>query len=129
VMPVLQGWEPEDYVEHIRMYGPLLRGDMWVGVGSVCKRNTSVGDIEAVLGAIYRERPDLRLHGFGLKLTALTSAVVRDLLWSSDSMAWSWAARRSGRDANDPGEAKAFVRRIESQTPQTCLFGVGWYSP
>jgi hypothetical protein len=124
IMPVIQGWEPEDYARHVAMYGPLLRDGMWVGVGSVCKRNSNASAIENVLGAIYRERPDLKLHGFGLKATALASATVRDLLASADSMAWSYAARMAGRNANDPAEAEAFVRRIESQEPQTCLWGV-----
>ena len=84
----------------------------WVGVGSVCKRNSRVGVIEDVLAAILRERPDLRLHGFGLKLTALQSATVRRMLHSADSMAWSWAARREGRNANDPAEAHAFAARV-----------------
>lgn len=118
LMPVLQGWTPADYVSHVRQYQDRLTPGMWVGVGSVCKRNVRVGDIEAVLGAIHRERPDLRLHGFGLKSTALTSARVRDLLYSADSMAWSWAARREGRNANDPVEARRFVDRIERQAVQ-----------
>lgn len=80
IMPVLQGYAPEDYVRHIRMYGERLTPGMWVGVGSVCKRNADPRAIEAVLLAIHAERPDLLLHGFGLKLTALRSGLVRRLL-------------------------------------------------
>jgi hypothetical protein len=57
----------------------------------------------------------LRLHGFGLKLTALSSSVVRGCLYSADSMAWSYAARRQGRDVNDWNEARLFVQRVASQ--------------
>lgn len=64
VMPVLQGWSPADYVQHIRMYGDRLRPGMWIGVGSVCKRNSKVASVEDVLSAIKEVRPDLRLHGF-----------------------------------------------------------------
>lgn len=64
VMPVLQGYRPEEYVRHIAMYGARLSPNMWVGVGSVCKRQGDVGAIEAVLLAIAEVRPDLRLHGF-----------------------------------------------------------------
>jgi hypothetical protein len=64
--------------------------------------------VGAVLRAIKQVRPDLRLHGFGVKTTALRDRSVRDMLVSSDSMAWSFAARRGGRDANDWREALAF---------------------
>jgi hypothetical protein len=115
VLPVLQGWHPADYASHIRQYGRLLTHGAWVGVGSVCKRNSSAGAIEDVLLAIHWERPDLRLHGFGLKLTALTSATVRDLLHSADSMAWSYSARKQGRNGNDWREAARFARRVATQ--------------
>lgn len=122
VMPVLQGYRPAEYVAHVRQYGAVLGLGAWVGVGSVCKRNGSPAAIEAVLRAIHAERPDLRLHGFGLKRTALGSGVVRALLWSADSMAWSFAARRAGRNANDWREAAAYVRQIGRQSIQPPLF-------
>jgi hypothetical protein len=115
VLPVLQGYRPHEYAEHIDGYGELLPPGAWVGVGSVCKRNADVGAIERVLWAIKTARPDLRLHGFGVKLTALASSLVREALHSADSMAWSYAARRQGRDANSWREAAAFVARIEAQ--------------
>lgn len=118
LMPVLQGYSIDDYLRHIDMYGDRLRPGMYVGVGSVCKRNGDVRQIEAILIAIKRKRPDIRLHGFGLKTTALTSGVVRDRLYSADSMAWSFAARMQGRDANNWREAEAFARRIDTMPVQ-----------
>lgn len=118
VMPVLQGYTPQEYVEHVRQYGSRLGLGSYVGVGSVCKRNGDPGAIEAVLSAIKRERPDLRLHGFGLKTTSLASADIRDLLYSADSMAWSFAARKQGRNANDWKEAAGFVSKIDGMTPR-----------
>jgi hypothetical protein len=115
ILPVLQGYWPEEYVSHIRQYGNRLAENQWVGVGSVCKRNARVEDIEHVLVAIQRERPDLRLHGFGVKTTALESQIVRAAFWSADSMAWSYAARREGRDRNSHVEAAAFAERIGTQ--------------
>jgi hypothetical protein len=112
IMPVLQGFAPADYVEHLREYGDRLAPGAWVGVGSVCKRNGDPRAIESVLLAIHDERPDLRLHGFGLKTTALSSSLVVSLLDTADSMAWSYAARRQGRSANDWREAAAWVARI-----------------
>lgn len=115
VLPVLQGYWPEEYVAHIRQYGDRLHRGQWVGVGSVCKRNSDVEEIEQVLMAVKRERPDLLLHGFGVKLTALESSIVRDCLHSADSMAWSYSARKQGRDGNSWVEAERFASRIRTQ--------------
>ena len=122
IMPVLQGYAPSDYVSHIREYGDLLKSGQWVGVGSVCKRNSKVGAIEAVLVAIAKERPDLKLHGFGLKLTALQSSIVQDLLHSSDSMAWSFAARYKGRKAHDIQECIRYAKKVSTCAIQMNLF-------
>ncbi len=116
IMPVLQGFTPAEYVRHVEMYGTRLAFGQWVGVGSVCKRNGDPRMIEAVLRAIKEVRPDLRLHGFGLKTTALSSGLVRSLLYTADSMAWSFSARKQGRNANDWREAKAWAARI-TDTP------------
>lgn len=122
LLPVLQGYAPEEYVEHIAMYGARLKPGAWVGVGSVCKRNGTPGQVEAVLLAIMAARPDLRLHGFGLKITALASATVRRCLHSADSMAWSYHARKRGRNGNDWKEAMRYTRRVERQPSQEDLF-------
>ncbi len=112
ILPVLQGYEPEDYAQHVAMYGARLAPGAWVGVGSVCKRNGNPAAIVRVLQAIKNVRPDLRLHGFGLKSTALSSPHITALLHTSDSMAWSFAARREGRNPNDWQEAKQYADRI-----------------
>lgn len=121
IMPVLQGYAPEDYAEHVNHYGDRLRPRAWVGVGSICRRNGNPAAIVAVLRAIKAVRPDLRLHGFGIKITALGWQLVRDLLWSADSMAWSYAARREGRNANDPREAVRYARRVATMPTQLPL--------
>lgn len=112
ILPVLQGYRPEEYVDHVRSYGARLTSGMWVGVGSVCKRNAAPERILDVLIAIKTERPDLRLHGFGLKTTALANGTIRALLESADSMAWSFAARRNGGNANDWRNARRFCETI-----------------
>jgi hypothetical protein len=71
---------------------------------------------------VLQVRPDLRLHGFGLKTTALSDGGVFDLLHTADSMAWSFAARKQGRNANDYREAQNFERRILSQERQGRFF-------
>lgn len=128
VMPVLQGYTPEEYVDHIRQYGDRLTPGMWVGVGSVCKRNGNPRAIEDVLLAIHAERRDLRIHGFGLKKTAVTSGLVWQLLDTADSLAWSQRARKARRhprrpgdelrSGNDPKEAVRYVRDIYAKPVQ-----------
>jgi hypothetical protein len=116
LMPVLQGYYPHEYASHVRQYGSLLGNGAWVGVGSVCKRNGHPAAILSVLSTIKSERPDLRLHGFGLKTTSLRDARIRTYLHTADSMAWSFAARKQGRDGNSHLEALAFTE-IVSKTP------------
>jgi len=126
IMPVLQGYAPEDYVRHIRMYGDRLKPGMWVGVGSVCKRNSNPETVADVLAAIKAERPDLLLHGFGVKTTALGDVEVRDMLHTADSMAWSYNARINGRNGNDVREALAFAAKIAAmprRPKQLSMFG------
>lgn len=119
ILPVLQGYAPADYVAHVSAYGERLAPNAWVGVGSVCKRQGNPSAIAAVLQAILAVRPDLRLHGFGLKKTALQMAGVRDLLHSADSMAWSYAARMRGHGQNDHRNALKFARAIDTMPIQT----------
>lgn len=113
ILPVLQGYAPEEYASHVSQYGPRLVEGMRVGVGSVCKRNASPQSVFDVLTAIKNVRPDLRLHGFGLKITTLSRPEVVRLLYSADSMAWSFAARIEGRNQHDIHEAIAFDRKIK----------------
>lgn len=115
IMPVLQGYKPQEYVDHLKQYGDRLTFGMWIGVGSVCKRNATPKQILDVLVAIKTARPDLRLHGFGVKRTALANGTIRAVLESADSMAWSFAARKQGRDANDWREAKHFEAAISQR--------------
>lgn len=131
LLPVLQGYSPSEYVRHLKAYGSRLTAGMWVGVGSVCKRNGTPDLIVDVLSAIAVHRPDLRLHGFGVKLTALLHPGVRHFLSTADSMAWSLAARRQGRNANDWREAAQFSETVQSAADlapmpfQFSMFGLG----
>lgn len=113
IMPVLQGFAADDYVRHLEMYGDRLAHGSWVGVGSVCKRQGRPSVIVDLLKGIKKLRPDLRLHGFGVKKTALMNREIQKLLSTADSMAWSFAARREGRDANSWVEAARFAFDIE----------------
>lgn len=91
-VPVLQGWEQDDYHRHADAYadaGVDLNAERVVGLGSVCRRQDG-----AQAARIVRSLADrgLALHGFGFKLTGLR--LCGDSLASADSMAWSFNARK-----------------------------------
>lgn len=94
-------------------------------MGSICKRNGTPDAISAVLTAILEVRPDLRLHGFGIKWTALRRADIAARFASVDSMAWSYAARREGRDGNSTDECLAWARRVEEIQPSESQISMG----
>lgn len=94
-VPVLQGWELEDYHRCVDMYadaGVDLTNVPVVGVGSVCRRQgeASIGEIFKSLHAL-----GLKLHGYGVKAAGLRRSA--QFLASSDSMAWSFGARMDAR--------------------------------
>lgn len=91
VVPVLQGWMPYEYGEHVERYaqrGVDLRTERLIGVGTICRRQDTFA-----AERILRDLADmgLRLHAFGAKIGGLLR--YHDALVSSDSMAWSFAAR------------------------------------
>lgn len=91
-VPVLQGWTEADYLRHMDAYGRAgvaLDRLPLVGLGSVCRRQAT-DEVEGLIRGLHGLR--LKLHGFGFKLQGL--ARVWPYLASSDSMAWSYAARR-----------------------------------
>lgn len=90
-IPVLQGWTRDDYLRHADDYaaaGIDLTSEPLVGLGSVCRRQHT----PTIAGIVAALQP-LRLHGFGVKTEGLTQYSYG--LTSADSMAWSYAARRS----------------------------------
>lgn len=93
VIPVLQGWKKDDYLRCVDLYdraGVDLGSEPLVGVGSVCRRQ-GTGDARDIFAALHGL--GLRLHGFGVKIAGLKQ--YGQALVSSDSMAWSYRARRS----------------------------------
>lgn len=94
-MPVLQGWERDDYLRCWDLYdaaGVNLAEYPVVGVGSVCRRQAT-DEIGEILASIRALDPEVPLHGFGVKRLGL--ARYAQHLDSADSMAWSFDARRS----------------------------------
>jgi hypothetical protein len=119
-MPVLQGYAPADYAAHVRAYGDRLAPRAWVGVGSVCKRNAARrhrgGPAGDQAGAARPPLAWLRCEANRPHLAARAR-----LLFSADSMAWSFAARYENRDGNDPAEAVRYQRRIATMPVQLHL--------
>lgn len=109
IIPTLQGQVPADYVKHLEMYGERIKAGAWVGVGSLVSKSGNAGKVKAILAAVKASRPDIRIHGFGLKGAALQDFRILKLLGSADSMAWSLIARKNGGDPNSWQEAKAFA--------------------
>lgn len=91
-VPVLQGWVLDDYRRHADAYtraGVDLQAEPTVGIGSVCRRQSSAA-IDNIVWTLATE--GLKLHGFGVKTEGLAS--YGQLLASADSMAWSFGGRR-----------------------------------
>lgn len=91
-IPVLQGNTPASYLDHVQQYfdaGVNLLAEPTVGVGSVCRRQAT-----REIGALVKDLAFLgmNMHGFGVKLAGIEQ--YGHLLTSSDSMAWSYGARR-----------------------------------
>jgi hypothetical protein len=90
-IPVLQGWTRNDYLSCVELYrdaGVDLEHEPLVGLGSVCRRQDT-----AEISRIVLALQPLRLHGCGVKTVGLER--YGHLLVSSDSLAWSFRARRS----------------------------------
>jgi hypothetical protein len=106
------------------LYDRRLSHGSWIGVGSICKRNSNPGSIESILIAIKTARPDLKLHGFGIKFTALKSSIVWNLLHSADSQAHGLSNGRGNSkyvDSNNPKLALDYAARIQ-QPEQLSIF-------
>ncbi len=91
IIPVVQGWQLDDYLACVAMYaraGVDLATEPLVGLGSVCRRQATA-EIAAIV--IRLHDTGLRLHGFGVK----TEGIRRygRYLVSADSMAWSLGGR------------------------------------
>lgn len=103
VSSVVQGWELPDYLANV----DLLKRDglltPHLGIGSVCRRGKSA-EIRRIITAVRKSVPAwVKLHGFGVKMDALTPEV-RMALHSADSSAWAWGySHRHYRDYRQRG--------------------------
>jgi hypothetical protein len=91
-MPVIQGWEPDDYLACIDMYyaaGIRLEQYPVVGLGSICRR----GHTQPIIDLVEMLTPRFAIHGFGVKTKALVKVGYR--FESADSQAWSFSGRKN----------------------------------
>jgi hypothetical protein len=118
LMPVLQGVQPSDFACHLEDYGDRLALGQWVGVGSIAHQSPQ--HIANILLQIKSIRPDLRLHGFGIKYRTLRHPLIWDLLHSADSAAAGLSSGSGSRkycDSNSPLQALAYAANIQPPNP------------
>lgn len=112
IVPVLQGWQPDDYLRCADIYdaaGVDLTAEKVVGVGTVCRRqDTTTADLIFTRLAAR----GINLHGFGIKVDGLRRYA--HALVSADSMAWSAGARR------EASERRRFGGRRPACGKNTC---------
>jgi len=99
-IPVLQGWNLDDYHHHVDLYhlaGIDLAKEPLVGVGSICRRQATP-EATAIIHTLHDR--GLRLHGFGFKSAGIKASW--PWLTSADSMAWSYTARAAKRSCGRP---------------------------
>lgn len=92
IIPTLQGGTVPEYhacADLYESYGVNLRAEPTVGLGSVCRLQSTAKGAEIVTAMAAR---GYRLHGFGFKTLGLTK--VGHLLTSADSLAWSYHSRK-----------------------------------
>jgi hypothetical protein len=121
-MPVLQGWEPGDYLRCADLYdaaGVRLEDYPIVGLGTVCRRNDPADLLRVLDGVIPALTPYLALHAFGMKRTGLQYAA--HLVTSADSASWSYTARREhivlpGHTHSHCGNCPVYAAQWREQT-------------
>lgn len=92
-VPVLQGWDTDDYLRHADAYdrrGHDLPALPRLGVGTVCRRQKAA-EVDEVLRCLAGV--GAQVHAFGFKKPGLLRS--GHLLRSSDSLAWSYNARKN----------------------------------
>jgi hypothetical protein len=100
ILPVLQGWYAQEYVECARsMFGDM--GSNWpalIGIGSVCRRQLhGPAGVLTIMRALDEVMPEgVAVHLFGVKSGALAAlAPLANRVASIDSMSWDMQARRA----------------------------------
>lgn len=119
-VPVVQGWRVADYLDCLDEFRDQGLIKDYMAIGSVCRRG-QVGQIRKIVATVRRYLPArVRLHGFGIKLSALKERSVWEALHSVDSGAWDYEARwrkhRGELSVPDASYivAKEYLRKIDN---------------
>jgi len=137
VMPVLQGWEVEDYWDHYCMYksafmagsGRMRWNPAWIGIGSTCKRNKNPEIVVEILDSLeyqirgYFAHPWMnfeacagidynktKVHLFGFKTTGLKNSRIKDRIYSADSFAYDFDDKMKGGLRTSEERVKSSIR-------------------
>jgi hypothetical protein len=102
VIPVIQGYTVDDYLYCCDLMNDYGCQKKLMAIGTMCKR-TKVADVIEILSAIRGEFPGSEFHAFGLKKNFLPK--VKDMIYSSDSIAWFYF-QRGGFDKKIPAMQK-----------------------
>ncbi len=104
IIPVLQGWKLDDYLQCWDLYdmaGICLENEPVIGIGSVCRRQATKEAV-AIFERLSQEGLCGKMHGFGVKTSGLPA--IAKYLRSADSQARSMHARK--RNILLPGHDK-----------------------
>lgn len=137
IMPVLQGWEVEDYWDHYCMYksafmagsGRMRWNPAWIGIGSTCKRNKNPEIVAEILDSLeyqmrgYFAQPWMnfeacagidynktKVHLFGFKTTGLKNSRIKDRIYSADSFAYDFDDKMKGGLRTSEERVKSSIR-------------------
>lgn len=124
---VIQGWNLEDYLNHIdelRDCGALTD---YVGIGSVCRRNQEAEIRQIVLSVADALPNDTDIHAFGVKGSVLQYPDVRQALASADSQSYEfrkqWAVLHDLGPGNTSWKDSAFHYLKQRQQIRGLLAG------
>lgn len=122
---VVQGWETNEYLEHIDRLREQGVFTDHIAIGSVCRRGQT-DEIRDVITSVRNAiGDDKHLHAFGVKYEVLKHRDVREALDSVDSAAWEIYPNQGGRLESEPAwRTKAmryleYWRKVESITADT----------
>lgn len=99
---VIQGWELNDYLKHLKMMKNEGTLTDYVAIGSVCRRNQDQ-EIREIISEINDRIGDRKLHAFGVKNNVLRFENIRNNLDSADSLAYSSGSRYSRKTVSGDG--------------------------
>lgn len=141
VMPVLQGWEVDDYWDHYCMYksafmagsGRMRWNPEWIGIGSTCKRNKNPEIVTEILDSLeyqirgYFAQPWMnfqacagidynktKVHLFGFKKTGLKNSRIKDRIYSADSFAYDFDDKMKGGLRTSEARVNSSIRFHDS---------------